>query len=80
MSIDPAPTPDTPPQPQPGSLRDQLSDAKEPGFLSDLWHFIKTEKKWWLIPIAVVLGLVGLLLLLGQSAGPLAPFVYPFAG
>ena len=38
--------------------------------------FLKQEKKWWLIPlILLLLGLVGLMVLVEGSA--LAPFVYP---
>jgi hypothetical protein len=32
------------------------------------------NKKWWLIPIIVVLALLGLLVFLGNTA---APFIYP---
>ena len=50
---------------------------RTPGFLNDLWYVIKREKKWWLIPLIIVLlGIVGLMILAG-SAGPLAPLLYP---
>ena len=38
--------------------------------------FIRQEKKWWLIPLVLVLLLLGALLLF-SSASPLAPFLYP---
>lgn len=38
--------------------------------------FIKHEKKWWLIPLIVVLLLVGALVLFASSS-PWAPFIYP---
>jgi hypothetical protein len=39
--------------------------------------FLKQEKKWWLIPLVVVLlTLAGLILFSGSSV--LAPFMYPF--
>lgn len=44
------------------------------GFFSDLLAFIKTNKKWWLIPI-VVLFLVFALFILLSSTG-IAPFIY----
>jgi len=54
-----------------------VSQNQKPGFLSDLWYVIKREKKWWLIPLIVVLlGMTGLMMLAG-SAGPLAPLLYP---
>ena len=37
--------------------------------------FLKQEKKWWLIPL-VLLMLAGLMLFSGSSV--LAPFMYPF--
>ena len=41
----------------------------------DLWQFLWAEKKYWLIPIVVVLGLLALLLVTAQSS-VVAPFVY----
>jgi len=44
------------------------------GFFSDLWLFLKTNKKWWLIPILAVFLIAGLLVLLSSTG--LAPFIY----
>jgi hypothetical protein len=44
------------------------------GFFSDLWGFLKTNKKWWLIPILILFLILGLLLLLSGTG--LAPFIY----
>lgn len=41
----------------------------------DLWNFLKERKKYWLIPIIVVLFLLGLLIVFGGSSA-VAPFVY----
>lgn len=38
--------------------------------------FILENKAWWLIPIVVSLGLLGLLIALGSTGA--APFIYPF--
>ena len=38
--------------------------------------FIRQEKKWWMIPLIVILLLVGALILFAGSS-PLAPFIYP---
>jgi hypothetical protein len=38
--------------------------------------FIRQEKKWWMIPLVLVLLLLGTLLLFASSS-PLAPFLYP---
>ncbi len=45
------------------------------GLIGEFWAFISYYKKWWLIPILIVLGLVGLLVILSSSA--IAPFIYP---
>ncbi|HYC48370.1 MAG TPA: DUF5989 family protein [Burkholderiales bacterium] len=51
--------------------------VKQRGLVGDLWLLVKRERKWWLIPLLIVLfGVVALMLLAG-SAGPLAPFLYP---
>ena len=52
---------------------------RRPGLISDFLAFLKEEKLWWMIPLLLLLGLLALLLVGGQVAGPLAPFLYPFA-
>jgi hypothetical protein len=44
------------------------------GFISELWAFLKSNKKWWMLPIIVFLLLLGLLVLLSGTG--LAPFIY----
>lgn len=44
-------------------------------FLRDLWGFLKGRKKFWLLPIIIVLLLVGVLIVL-SSGTAVAPFVY----
>lgn len=43
--------------------------------LKELWEFIRQNKKYWLIPIIIVLVLVGLLLFLTEGSA-IAPFIY----
>ena len=44
-------------------------------FLKDMFHFLMERKKWWLVPVILVLLLIGALLVFaGQSA--VAPFIY----
>ncbi|HKC52177.1 MAG TPA: DUF5989 family protein [Myxococcota bacterium] len=55
---------------------DFVSEAAKPqaGLASELWEFLRDNKKWWLAPIVIsILGL-GLLVLLGGTAA--APFIY----
>ena len=41
----------------------------------ELWAFMRVRKKWWLLPIIVLMVVVGALLVFAQSS-VLAPFIY----
>jgi hypothetical protein len=43
--------------------------------LTEVWDFLKTRKKFWLVPIVVVMLLLGALLVFAQSSA-IAPFIY----
>ena len=43
--------------------------------VSEFWQFLKVRKKWWLLPIVVVMAMVGALLVFAQGSA-LAPFIY----
>lgn len=43
--------------------------------IKELWRFLKVRKKFWLLPIIVVLFLFGGLILLTQGTA-IAPFIY----
>ena len=44
-------------------------------FLIEFWKFIKIRKKYWLLPILIVLVLFGSLIILSQGSA-VAPFIY----
>ena len=44
-------------------------------FLSDLWGFLKERKKFWLLPIIMILLLFGGLIVF-TSGSAIAPFIY----
>ena len=44
-------------------------------FLEEFWEFIKVRKKYWLLPIIIVLVLFGGLIILSQGS-VVAPFIY----
>lgn len=52
-----------------------MSEGKV-GLLGEFVQFLLREKRWWLIPLVIVLLLLGLLLVFAQSSA-LAPFFYP---
>jgi hypothetical protein len=45
------------------------------GFLGELWTFLKVRKKFWLMPILLVMILLGGLIVLTQGSA-VAPFIY----
>lgn len=45
------------------------------GIVGELWAFMRVRKKWWLLPIIMVMALVGALLVFAQGSA-LAPFIY----
>lgn len=45
------------------------------GLMSELWAFMRVRKKWWLMPLVLVMLLVGMLIVFAQGSA-LAPFIY----
>jgi hypothetical protein len=43
--------------------------------LKDLWAFLKERKKFWLLPIILILLLLGALIVFTQGSA-IAPFIY----
>jgi hypothetical protein len=43
--------------------------------LLELWAFMRTRKKFWLMPIVIIMVLFGGLLILAQTSA-IAPFIY----
>ena len=44
-------------------------------FLKEFWELLKIRKKYWLLPIIMVLVLFGGLIILSQGSA-IAPFIY----
>jgi len=44
-------------------------------FIAELWAYMKERKKFWLLPIFIVLLLLGMLIVLTQGSA-VAPFIY----
>ena len=61
-----------PPQ-QAEDLEQEASEVPT-GLISEFIHFLMHNKKWWLVPIIIVLLLVGALVMIGGTG--LAPFIY----
>ena len=44
-------------------------------FIKEFWEFLKVRKKYWLLPIIIILVIVGGLIVLTQGSA-VAPFIY----
>lgn len=44
-------------------------------FIKELWKFLRTRKKLWLVPLIIVMLVIGGLLILAQGS-VVAPFIY----
>ena len=44
-------------------------------FLAELWSFMKVRKKFWLLPILIMMVLLGGLIVLTKGSA-VAPFIY----
>ena len=51
-----------------------LKAASNKSFWGEVWYFLKTSKKWWMLPLIVSFVAIGILLVLAKTA--VAPFIY----
>ena len=57
---------------------EQEAQGRRMSIIGEFWEFLKYNKKWWLLPILVVLLLMGILVFL--SATGLGPWMYTGLG
>ncbi len=50
------------------------ANERSSGVVGEFVQFLRHNRKWWLMPIIVMLLLVGLLVILGSTVA--APFIY----
>ena len=53
---------------------DQMADERDAWIVREFFDFALENKKWWLIPIMLVLLLVAVFIFISGTAGP---FIYP---
>jgi len=53
---------------------EQAGEEPSPTLVREFLQFVVENKKWWLIPILISFGLIGLLVLLSSTGA--APFIY----
>ncbi len=64
----------------PQSTKRQTLPARRSWFgqlFADIMFVARRDKKWWLLPLLIVLLSLGGLLVFATLTGPLAPFIYP---
>lgn len=52
----------------------ELAQSRRQSLVAEFWAFLLQNKKWWLIPILLVMLILGALVFLGGSSA--APFIY----
>ncbi len=51
-----------------------MAEQAQPSLLAEMLDFLKYNKKWWLLPILLMMGLFAILLVLAGTS--VAPFIY----
>jgi len=44
-------------------------------FIFEFWEFVRVRKRYWLLPIVIVLSLVGMVIIFSEGSA-VAPFIY----
>ena len=44
-------------------------------FIKEMWGFLRQRKKFWLLPLLLVMALLGVLIVMAQGSA-VAPFIY----
>jgi hypothetical protein len=53
---------------------ERAARAGRSSIVGEFWQFLVQNKKWWMLPIVLVLFMLGAMMLLGGTAA--APFIY----
>jgi hypothetical protein len=51
-----------------------FKETAQKGFAGELWYFLRTSKKWWMLPLIISFLVMGVVLVLAKTAA--APFIY----
>ena len=70
---DASPMEQTSPKPT-SEFEKAAAEHQSESLLAEFWAFLKHNKKWWLLPIVIVMLLLSVLIFLAMT--PAAPFIY----
>lgn len=60
--------------PNPADDLERLASQEQPGIAAEFVAFLRENKKWWLLPILLLIGLSAILIALASTGA--APFIY----
>ncbi len=63
-----------PAEPNEPNRLERLASEKQPGIAAEFYEFLRDNKKWWLLPILLLIGFFGILVALASTG--FAPFIY----
>ena len=66
--------PEVPEGRRPKSEFEEVGNEPQISLVKEFYYFLIENKKWWLIPILLAFGALGLLVVLGSTGA--APFIY----
>jgi Family of unknown function (DUF5989) len=58
----------------PSDFEKAAADSQGESLAAEFWSFLAQNKKWWLLPIVIVMGILSVLIFLSYTAA--APFIY----
>ncbi len=53
---------------------ERLAEQPQPGLMAEFLGFLGETKKWWMLPILLMIGVFGILVVLASTG--VAPFIY----
>lgn len=53
---------------------ERLAQQSQPSLVAEFFAFLRDNKKWWLLPILLLIAVLGLLIALASTGA--APFIY----
>ena len=53
-----------------------MTALRRPTILSDIRHYFKQYRRWWLLPMLLVLFVFGVLAIVAEVAPVVSPFIY----
>jgi Family of unknown function (DUF5989) len=59
---------------KPSDFEKAAASSQDESLVAEFWGFLAQNKKWWLLPILIVMLLLGTLIFLSGTAA--APFIY----